>query len=75
MTGKFWISAIVMFVMTFALGWGVHGGLLHNDYMQMLSWMRKPEDTHALIPWMLAAHAVFAIGLSPSPAWQSSRRT
>ena len=36
MTAKFWISAVVMFVLTFALSWGVHGGLLHADYMKML---------------------------------------
>jgi hypothetical protein len=57
--GKFILSAVVMFVLAFVLSWAVHGGLLHNDYMKMLSWMRKPEDTHALIPWMILAHAVF----------------
>jgi len=61
MTGKFVISAIVMFIMTFALSFIVHGLLLHNDYMQMLSWMRKPEDTHSLMPWMFLAHALFSI--------------
>jgi hypothetical protein len=66
MTGKFWISAGVMFVLTFALSWGVHGGLLHGDYMQMLGSgsMRKPEDTHSLMHWMIIAHAVFALGFT-----------
>src|SRR5687767_2885128 len=66
MTGKFWISAGAMFVLTFALSWGVHGGLLHGDYMQMLGSgaMRKPEETHSLMPWMLLAHAVFAFGFT-----------
>jgi hypothetical protein len=64
MTAKFWISAGVMFVLTFALSFGVHGGLLHSDYMKMLSWMRKPEDTHSLMPWMILAHAVFALGFT-----------
>ncbi len=66
MTRKFWISAIVMFVLTFALSFAVHGGLLHSDYMSILSLgaMRKPEDTHALMPWMLLAHAVFAFGFT-----------
>ena len=63
MTAKFWISAAVMFVMTFVLSWGVHGGLLHADYMT-LAGMRKPEDTHALMHWMLLAHAVFALGFT-----------
>jgi hypothetical protein len=64
MTAKFWISAGVMFVMTFSLSWGVHGGLLHSDYMKMLSWMRKPEDTHALMHWMILAHALFALAFT-----------
>src|SRR5262245_11178629 len=62
MTGKFVISVVVIFVLQFALSWAVHGGLLHGDYMQMLSWMRKPEDTHSLMHWMLLAHLLFSIG-------------
>ena len=50
MTAKFWISAAVMFVTRrSSLSWLVHGGLLHGDYMKMLSSMRKPDETHALI--------------------------
>jgi hypothetical protein len=66
MTGKFWISVAVMFVLQFALSWAVHGGLLHADYMQMLGSgaMRKPEDTHGLMHWMIVAHAVFAFGIT-----------
>lgn len=64
MTGKFWLSAIVMFVMAFLLSWFVHGFLLQGEYMKMLSWMRKPEDTHSLMPWMLLAHALFAVGFT-----------
>jgi hypothetical protein len=59
MTKKFAISAAVMFVMAFALSWFVHGVLLQGEYVKMLSWMRKPEDTHSLMPWMILAHAVF----------------
>src|SRR5205823_1387440 len=58
------VSAIVMFIMAFLLSWLVHGVLLHNDYMQMLSWMRKPEDTHALMPWMILAHALFGVAFA-----------
>jgi hypothetical protein len=64
MTGKFWISAVVMFVMAFALSWFVHGFLLHGDYMQMLGWMRKPEDTHSLMLWMFLAHALFGVAFA-----------
>jgi len=58
--GKLIVSAIVMFIMTFALSWFVHGFLLYGDYMQMIGAMRKPEDTHALMGWMVLAHALFA---------------
>ena len=64
MTGKFWISAAAMFVLTFLLSFVVHGVLLHSDYVKMLSWMRKPEDAHALMGWMLLAHAVFAVAFT-----------
>jgi hypothetical protein len=64
MTGKFWISAIVMVVMTFLLSFVVHGVLLHSDYMKMLSWMRKPEDAQALMVWMFIAHAVFGVAFA-----------
>jgi hypothetical protein len=62
--GKLVISSVVMFVMAFALSWFVHGYLLQGDYMQMLGWMRKPEDTHSLMPWMILAHALFAVAFS-----------
>jgi len=63
---KFIVSAVVMFVLTFALSWGVHGGLLHGDYTAMLGSgaMRRPADTHSLIHWMFVAHAVFAVGFT-----------
>ena len=46
MNRKFWISAGVMFVLTFVLSWGVHGGLLHGDYMQMLGWRDAKTGRH-----------------------------
>jgi uncharacterized membrane protein YphA (DoxX/SURF4 family) len=53
------ISAIVMFVMAFALSFFVHGVLLYGDYSNMQTWMRPQADTHALIPYMILAHALF----------------
>src|SRR5262249_488992 len=62
MVGKFIIAVVVMFVLTFVLSFVVHGYLLQPDYVLMLSWMRKPEEAHALMPWMLLAHALFSLG-------------
>jgi hypothetical protein len=64
MTAKFWISAAVVFVLSFAMSWGVHGGLLHADYLKMLSWMRKPDEANSLMPWMALAHVVFSLGFA-----------
>jgi hypothetical protein len=60
---KFILSAIVMFVLAFLLSWLVHGVLIHGDYM-LMKWMRRPEDTHSLMPWMLLAHALFAVAFT-----------
>ncbi len=64
MTGKFWISTIVVFVMTAALSWFVHGFLLHGDYMTMQSWMRKQLDAQAIVYWMFLAHALFSVAFA-----------
>jgi len=59
MTSKCIISALAMFVLTFALSFVVHGVLLHGDYVLMQSWMRPQTDAHAMMLWMVVAHAVF----------------
>jgi hypothetical protein len=64
MTGKFVISVIVMFVMAFALSFLVHGFLLQGDYMQVIGAMRRPEETHPLMAWMVLAHALFSLGFA-----------
>lgn len=53
------VSAIVMFVMAFALSFFVHGILLHDDYMQMQSWMRPQADATGLMYFMVIAQALF----------------
>lgn len=62
MTGKFWISAVVMFVMTSALSWLVHGNLLYGDYLPLAgSAMRRPAEAQPLMHWMFIAHALFSL--------------
>jgi hypothetical protein len=56
---KLIISAIVMFVMAFVLSYLVHGVLLHDDYMQMQSWMRPQADVNALFYFIVIAQALF----------------
>jgi hypothetical protein len=61
---KFIMSAVVMFVMAFALSFFVHGVLLDGDYMQMQSWMRTQADVHALIIYIVIAQALFGIAFA-----------
>jgi hypothetical protein len=58
------VSAIVMFVMAFALSFLVHSVLLYNDYMQMQSWMRPQAQVQSLIPYMIVAQAIFGIAFA-----------
>ena len=52
------ISAVTMFIMAWALSFVVHGVLLGADYA-VTAGMRKPEETHALMHWMIIAQALF----------------
>ncbi len=52
------VSAIVMFVMAWALSFFVHGVLLFADY-SVTAGMRPPAEAQALLPYMFLAHALF----------------
>lgn len=56
------ISVIVIFVLSMALGFVVHGLLLGDDYAQLSGLFRTPEDSQRYFPFMLLAHLLFAIG-------------
>ena len=58
------ISAVVMFVMAWALSFFVHGVLLHGDYVQMQSWMRPQADSFSLFPYMIGAQALFGVAFA-----------
>ena len=58
------VSAILMFVMAFALSFLVHGVLLNADYMTMQSWMRPQADAQGLIYIMVIAQALFGIAFA-----------
>jgi hypothetical protein len=64
MTGKFAISVVVMFLMSWALGFLAHGVLLHNDYARFPNLMRTMADAQAKLPYMLLAHLCIALGFS-----------
>ena len=58
MTRKCIISAIVMFVMAWALSFVVHGLLLGPDYYAMPG-MRPPAEAQQIIYWIILAQAIF----------------
>ena len=58
MTKKCIISAVVMFVMAWALSFVVHGLLLGADYSATPG-MRPPEEAQRIIYWLILAQAIF----------------
>ena len=57
------ISAVVMFVMAWALSFVVHGVLLSADY-SVTQGMRTPAEAQSLIPFIIAAQAFFGIAFA-----------
>jgi hypothetical protein len=63
MSKKFWISGIVATVLTFALGFVVHGVLLAGDYQGLMgTLMRKEQDAMGLFHFMIIAHIIMGFG-------------
>jgi hypothetical protein len=58
MSWKCIISAVVMFVMAWALSFLVHGFLLGADY-SITPGMRPPAEAQKLMHWMILAQALF----------------
>jgi hypothetical protein len=64
MNARFAISVVVLFVASMALGFVVHGVLLHGDYAKLQQIFRTEADAQAYFPYMLAAHLATAAGLT-----------
>jgi hypothetical protein len=58
MNRKYIISAVVMFVMAWALSFVVHGLLLGSDYA-VTPGMRPPEEAQKIIYFIILAQAIF----------------
>lgn len=61
---QFWISAIVVFVLAYALSFIAHGILLGADYASLGGLMRAPADMQSRLPLMILAHISFALGFT-----------
>ena len=64
MDKRFWISVVVMFVLSLGLGFVVHAVLLHDEYEQLQSIFRSPADAQRYFPFMLIAHLLIALGFT-----------
>ena len=64
MGGRFWISVVVMFLVSMTIGFVVHGVVLHGDYAQLPNLMRTEADAQGHFGWMLLAHVSMAIGFT-----------
>lgn len=63
--GRFALSVVVMFVMSMALGFVVHGVLLGPEYAKLTTTLFRPEaDAQRYFPVMLLAHVFIAIGFT-----------
>jgi hypothetical protein len=62
MIKKFVISVIVMFIVSMALGFLVHGLLLAQKYAQLPNLFRQGHDAENYFPYMLLAHVFLAVG-------------
>jgi hypothetical protein len=62
------ISAVVMFVMAWALSFVVHGWLLGADYA-VTPGMRPPQEAQKIITYLILAQALFGIAF----AWVYAR--
>ena len=61
---SFAISAIALAVLSLLLGFAVHAVLLAGDYAQLPNLFRVEKDAQNYFPFMLAAHALIAIGMT-----------
>ena len=77
MNARFWITGIVLFVVTMLIGFVVHGTLLKSEYDLLPGIMRGDADAMAHFPYLLLAHVFFAFGVAwiyrqgvkPGVAW------
>ena len=60
MNTRFLVSVAVTFVLMMAIGFGVHGVLLSQDYAQLPNLFRSEPDQTKHFPYMLLAHALTA---------------
>ncbi len=65
MNRHFVVSVVVVFVLTVALGFVIHGIVLGDEYAKLTpNLYRTPEDSRRYFPLMLLANLLFAIAFT-----------
>ena len=64
MSKKFWISAVVMFVLASVLSYAVHEVLLKADYAKLGAMMRPAAEMRARLGYVVLAHISFALAFT-----------
>ena len=64
MGGRFWISVVVMSVLSLLCGFVVHGVLLHGDYARLPGLLRPEAEAQGYFAWMLLADALKGFGFT-----------
>jgi hypothetical protein len=64
MDKRFWISVVVMFVVSMGLGFVVHELLLGADYRALPGMFRPAPDAEQQFGYMIAAHVLIAVGFT-----------
>ena len=60
MSKRFWLSFVVLFVVSMALDFLIHGWHLHAIYQSMPALYRSDADSQQYMGWMFLAHALIA---------------
>lgn len=61
---KFWMTFVVVLVLSMLLGFVVHGAILAGDYEALTGVMRPAAEQEARFGYMIAAHVILAFGFS-----------
>ena len=63
---RFWVCGILVSIAAMLLDFGIHRGLLQDDYNALVAKgvMRAHDDQQAYLPYMLAAHLLIGFGLT-----------
>lgn len=58
------VSVVVIFVISMALGFLIHGTILHDEYSKLPNLMRTEAEARKLFGLMFVANFLFAVGFS-----------